>query len=121
VAVRTLPLIAVGVLASSALAARISSSSLGGGHGPLAAILVAATVAVPLALPTFFELPFAVALLAAGMPAGVAAAVLYAGPAINLPSLLTVARASSWPVAAGAALTVWAIAVAGGLAVEAVS
>jgi uncharacterized membrane protein YraQ (UPF0718 family) len=119
VALRTVPLIVIGVVVSSVLAERIHPSTLGAGHGPLVAILVAATIAVPLALPTFFELPFALALLGAGMPAGVAAAVLFAGPAINLPSLFTVARASSWRVAAGVALAVWSIAVAGGLAVHA--
>jgi hypothetical protein len=37
---------------------------------------------------------------------------------VNLPSLLTVARASSWRVAAGVALAVWVIAVAGGVTVQ---
>jgi uncharacterized membrane protein YraQ (UPF0718 family) len=118
VTVRTAPFIVVGALASAAIASRLSPSSLHSDHGTLVAIIIAATVAVPLALPTFFELPLAIALLGAGLPAGVAAAVLFAGPAVNLPSLLTVARASSWRVAAAVALAVWLIAVAGGLTIQ---
>jgi uncharacterized membrane protein YraQ (UPF0718 family) len=115
VMLRTVPLIVVGALVSATIAGRITPSSLRTDHGPFFAIIAGATIAVPLALPTFFELPLALALLGAGLPAGVAAAVLFSGPAVNLPSLLTVARASSWRVAAGVALAVWLIAVAGGI------
>src|SRR5439155_1173288 len=46
---------------------------------------------------------------------GAALAVLFAGPAINLPSLFTVAHAASWRLAVFVALMVWSVAVAGGL------
>ena len=78
-------------------------------------VAITASIAVPLALPTFFEIPLALGLLAVGAPAGAAAALLFAGPAINLPSLLTVAKSTNWKVAIALMLLVWAIAMAGGL------
>jgi uncharacterized membrane protein YraQ (UPF0718 family) len=81
------------------------------------AIIVVATVAVPLALPTFFEIPLALGLIAAGAPAGAALALLFAGPAVNLPSLLTLARMTNWKVSSALALVIWVTAVAGGLIV----
>ena len=80
-----------------------------------AAVLITATIAVPLALPTFLELPLALSLLAAGFPAGAAVAFLFAGPAVNLPSLLNVAGLAGWKPAALIAILVWALAVIGGL------
>jgi len=79
-----------------------------------AAIFVTATVAVPLALPTFLEIPLALGLLAAGFPSGAAVALLFAGPAVNLPSLLSIARISGWKVAGSVATMVWLFAVCGG-------
>jgi hypothetical protein len=119
VALRTVPLIVVGVVLSSLLSIAAPPAALAKGFGALTALLVAATLALPLALPTFFELPIALAMLAAGLPAGAAAAVLIAGPATNLPSLLTVGRASSWRLAAAVACAVWLAAVAAGLTVTA--
>jgi uncharacterized membrane protein YraQ (UPF0718 family) len=52
--------------------------------------------------------------MSAGFPAGAAVA-LFAGPAINLPSLLSIARTSSWKIAASVAVMIWLIAIAGGL------
>jgi uncharacterized membrane protein YraQ (UPF0718 family) len=75
-------------------------------------------IAVPIALPTFFEVPLALALLSAGAPAGAAVALLFAGPAVNLPSLFTVGRSAGWKVAAGLALMVWVVAMAGALLVS---
>jgi uncharacterized membrane protein YraQ (UPF0718 family) len=80
-------------------------------------IAVAASLAVPLALPTFFEIPLAVAILAAGAPAGAAAALLFAGPAVNLPSLLTVGQVAGWKAMVLIASMVWLVAVAGGIAI----
>jgi uncharacterized membrane protein YraQ (UPF0718 family) len=57
-------------------------------------------------------------LLAAGASAGIALAVLIAGPAINLASLLVIARYCHWKVAALVAAAVWATAVAGGLLIR---
>jgi uncharacterized membrane protein YraQ (UPF0718 family) len=43
------------------------------------------------------------------------AALLFAGPAINLPSLLVTGRFSSWRVAVALAAVVWGIAATGGV------
>ncbi|MBI2897988.1 MAG: permease [Deltaproteobacteria bacterium] len=117
VALRTVPLIVLGVIASVAIARALPVDWLASTEGKVATIAVVSLVAVPLALPTFFEIPLALALLAAGAPAGAAAALLFAGPAINLPSLFTVARSSSWRAAAALGAAVWLIAFAGGVAV----
>jgi uncharacterized membrane protein YraQ (UPF0718 family) len=78
-------------------------------------VALAASIAVPIALPTFFEVPLALTLLGAGAPAGAAVAVLFAGPAVNLPSLLTIAHASSWKVSVTVAAVIWTLAVIGGV------
>jgi hypothetical protein len=117
VAARSLPAILLGVVASAALAGIVPLDHLAGA-GPVVIALVA-LVAVPLALPTFGEIPLALALLAAGAPLGAAVALLIAGPAINLPSLLTLARVTSWRVAAALAATVFVAALVSGLAVSA--
>ena len=44
-------------------------------------------------------------------------AVLFAGPAVNLPSLLTVGQVAGWKAMALIASMVWLVAVAGGLAI----
>jgi uncharacterized membrane protein YraQ (UPF0718 family) len=72
-------------------------------------------LAIPLALPTFFEVPLALTLISAGAPAGVAAAVLFAGPAVNLPSLMAIGRSTSWKIAAVLAVAVALVACLGGL------
>jgi len=78
-------------------------------------VAIIALFAVMLTLPSLFEIPLALLMLSAGGPAGGAAALLFAGPAINLPSLLVIGRYSSWKVAAGLAVLVWGIALTGGL------
>ncbi len=78
-------------------------------------VTVVAAGALLLTLPTFFEIPLALSLLTAGASAGAAVAMLVAGPAINLASLLVIARYSHWKVAALVAAAVWTTAVAGGL------
>jgi uncharacterized membrane protein YraQ (UPF0718 family) len=70
---------------------------------------------VLLVLPTLFEIPRALGFLAAGAPPGAAVALLFAGPAVNLPSLLNLAKSTTWRIAASVAVLVWVIAVAGGL------
>lgn len=84
----------------------------------LLAILVVAAFAVVLALPTFFEIPLALILLASGAPVGAAVALLIAGPAVNLPSLLTIMRSTNWKVAAVVAASIWTLAVASGILVS---
>ena len=117
VAIRTLPLIAVGVLVSMAIALWFPFSSLASTGGQLVVIIIVALIALPLALPTFFEIPLALILLAAGAPAGAAVALMIAGPAVNLPSLFTIARSTNWKVAAWLAFAVFILAVAGGVLV----
>src|SRR5439155_1120595 len=85
--------------------------------GPAIGLMLASPALNPLALPTFLELPLALSLLAAGFPAGAAVAFLFAGPAVNLPSLLNVARLTGWKPAALITILVWGLAVIGGLLV----
>jgi uncharacterized membrane protein YraQ (UPF0718 family) len=78
-------------------------------------VIATAFVAVPLALPTFFEIPLALGLMAAGAPVGAAALLLFAGPAVNLPSLLTLTKSTNWKIAIALSVFIWVIAVSGGL------
>ena len=115
VSLRTVPLILVGIWASMWFMRQLPSN-LGANSGiHVLAVMIIATFAVLLTLPTLFEIPLALSILAAGGPVGGAIAVLFAGPAINLPSLLVIGRYSSWKVAASMGAVVWAIAIAGGL------
>jgi uncharacterized membrane protein YraQ (UPF0718 family) len=66
-------------------------------------------------MPTFFEIPLALILISLGAPPAAAVAMLIAGPAINLPSLLTIGRATNWKVASTVALSVLVLALAGGV------
>lgn len=118
VAVRTVPLIAVGVLISMAVAMWLPVGALASTSGQTTATVVVALIAVPLALPTFFEIPLALLLLSAGAPVGAAVAMIIAGPAVNLPSLFTIARSTNWKVAGAVGLAVFLIAVSGGLLVN---
>jgi len=111
--IRTVPLILGGVLVSSLLLP--ASVNLSGG-GTVVAVAGVATLAVLVAVPTFFELPIAIVLVKAGLP-GAAAAMLIAGPIVNLPSLLIVARETRPRVALALGLAVWAVAVTVGLAI----
>ena len=113
--VRTIPALVAGVMVSMLFAQYIPKELLASNGFRHLAVLATALIAVPLALPTFFEIPLALGLLAAGAPAGAAAALLFAGPAVNLPSLLTVAKATNWKIATALALFVWAVAAGGGL------
>ena len=115
VVVRTVPALAAGLLVSMFVVQSFPASALAGGIPRIVAILLVATIAVPLALPTFLEIPLALSLLSAGLPSGAAIALLFAGPAINLPSLLATARIAGWKVAVSVAVFVWMIALAGGL------
>jgi uncharacterized protein len=115
VALRLVPIIVIGVLASMIIAQWLPIGAVSSPNAKLLAVIVVATFAIPLALPTFFEIPLAFVLLASGAPVGAALALLIAGPAINLPSLLTITRSTSWKVAAVVAASVWATAIASGV------
>lgn len=109
----TVPLIVVGVLLSAWLlphAVHFSS------RGTAIAIVVVALTATVVALPTFFEIPIAFLLLELGAPGGAAVALLIAGPMVNLPSLLVLARETNAKVAVSLAFGVWAVASMAGLA-----
>ena len=118
VAVRLIPVIIIGVLASMVIAQIVPVRTLDSSVAKFAAITVVATFAIPLALPTFFEIPLALILLGSGAPAGAAVALLIAGPAVNLPSLFTIMRATNWKIAILVAVSIWISAVAGGLLVS---
>ena len=115
ITVRTVPWIMLGIWVSMVIANRIPIETLASRGSQTLILLVAATGALLLTMPSFFEIPLALSLLAAGAPAGAALAVLIAGPAINLASLLVIARQSHWKVALLVAAAVWVTAVAGGL------
>jgi len=115
VSVRTVPLIFLGIWASMWIMRRLPPQ-LGAATGAhVLAVAIIALVAMMLTLPSLFEIPLALSMLAVGGPAGGAAALLFAGPATNLPSLLVIGRYSSWKVAASLAVLVWGIALTGGL------
>lgn len=117
VAVRTLPIILLGVLISMFIAEWLPTGAFNSTTGTVVLTIVIALVAVPLAMPTFFEIPLALILLSAGAPPSAAFAMLIAGPTINLPSLFTIGHATSWKVAGTVALLVFGLAVFGGLVV----
>lgn len=113
--VRTVPWLLVGIWVSMIIANWIPIQTLASGGPKVFIVALVATGALLLTLPTLFEIPLALSLLAAGASAGAALAVLIAGPAVNLASLLVIARYSHWKVAALVAAAVWVAAVAGGL------
>lgn len=117
VTARTVPAIVLGILAAVLFADRLLLQPELSSSTHIWSIAVTAAIAIPIALPTFFEIPIAVTLLAAGAPPGAAAALLFAGPAVNLASLLTVGHMAGWRAVWIVAVMVWLVAVIGGLAV----
>jgi uncharacterized protein len=115
VVIRSVPALVFGILASMLFVQFVPKQWLASSNFQFLAILVTASIAVPVALPTFFEIPLALGLIAAGAPTGAAVALLFAGPAINLPSLVAVAKSTNWKVAATLAVFIWCVAVVGGL------
>lgn len=116
---RTVPLVILGIWASMWVMRQLPLSTLGAtASAHLFGMAIIALIAVLLTLPSLFEIPLALSIIAAGGPVGAAAAVLFAGPAINLPSLLVIGRHSNWRVAATLAGLVWLIAVGGGLLIR---
>ena len=119
VTLRTVPLVVLGIWLSMWIMRRLPLSTLGATASAHAlGIAIIALIAVILTLPSLFEIPLALSIIAAGGPVGAAAAVLFAGPAINLPSLLVIGRYSNWKVAATLAGLVWLIALGGGLLIR---
>ncbi len=118
VAVRLVPVIIIGVLLSMVIAQFVPAGAYNSNVAKFLAIIVVAAIAVPLALPTFFEIPLALILLGSGAPAGAVAALLIAGPSVNLPSLLTITRSTNWKVAGVVAASIWILAVTSGIFVS---
>jgi uncharacterized membrane protein YraQ (UPF0718 family) len=118
IAIRTVPLLLLGTLGAMLIPSSVLTQTFASIGGGAVAIALVALFAVPLALPSFFEIPLAFSILAAGAPLGAAAVVLFAGPIVNLPSLLVVGRHAGWKVPALLASSVWAIAFLGGLALR---
>ena len=117
VGIRSVPAILLGILISAALVGLVPIDALSRAPGGAFVVtLVVAAIAVPIALPTFAEIPLALALLSAGAPEGAALVLLVAGPAVNLPSLLTVRTMTSWRVAAATASAVFVASAAVGIA-----
>jgi uncharacterized membrane protein YraQ (UPF0718 family) len=114
-AVRTMPALVLGVVWSTLVTQYVPKQLCASGNFSLVAVIATASVAVFLAMPTFFEIPLALGLLAAGAPQGAAAALLFGGPAINLPSLFALAKSTNWKVATVLAAFIWLVATAGGL------
>jgi len=115
ITLRTVPWILLGIWVSMVIANHIPIETFTSGGPKVLMVTVVATVALLLTMPSFFEIPLALSLLAAGASTGAALAVLIAGPAINLASLLVIARQSHWKVALLVAAAVWVTAIAGGL------
>ncbi|MGH9859642.1 MAG: permease [Candidatus Acidiferrales bacterium] len=115
ITVRTVPWIIMGIWVSMLVANRIPLDTFASGGPKVLIVMLVAAGALLLTLPTLFEIPLALSLLAVGAPPGAALAVLVAGPAINLASLLVIARHSHWKVAVLIAAAVWSTAIAGGL------
>jgi hypothetical protein len=108
----TVPLIAGGVVLSSLILPVSLSASR---SGELFALPVIAAISVVVALPTFFEIPLGILLLQMGAP-GMAAAMLFAGPIINMPSLLILAQQTNSRVSIWLAAAIWLLAMGAGLA-----
>jgi uncharacterized protein len=109
----TVPLVLAGVLLSAWLLPSMTALPT---YGTAVAVVGVALVATLVALPTFFEIPLALLLLKLGAPPGAAAAMLVAGPIVNLPSMFVLARESHPRVAATVATGVFVVASIAGLA-----
>ncbi|HZP00063.1 MAG TPA: permease, partial [Terriglobia bacterium] len=108
--VRTVPLILVGILVSMWIMRHIpwELSARIGTHTVIT--ILVALFSVLLTLPSLFEIPLALSIMATGGPSGAVAALLFAGPAVNLPSLLVMGRSGGWKLAASLTVIVWSIA-----------
>jgi uncharacterized membrane protein YraQ (UPF0718 family) len=115
IVLRTIPALVVGVIGSMLLLQFVPKELVASNGLRYLIVVITASIAVPLTLATFFEIPLALGLLAVGAPTGAAAALLFAGPAINLALLLNLAKCTNSRVAIALAMLVWAIAVVGGL------
>jgi len=108
----TVPLIAGGVVLSSLILPVSLSASR---SAALFTLPIIGAIAVAVALPTFFEIPLGILLVQVGEP-GAAAAMLFAGPIINMPSLFILAQQTNPRVSIVLASGIWLLAMGAGLA-----
>src|SRR5687768_17134113 len=108
----TVPLIVAGVVLSSLILPVSLSASR---SAALFTLPIIGAIAVAVALPTFFEIPLGILLLQMGAP-GAAAAMLFAGPIINMPSLFILAQQTNPRVSISLASGIWLLAMGAGLA-----
>jgi uncharacterized membrane protein YraQ (UPF0718 family) len=108
----TVPLVAAGVVLSGLALPLAARTWAGSGFAAVAAVAAIGTV---VALPTFFEIPIAALLLQLGAPPAAAIAFLVAGPIVNLPSLLVLARETSPRVAVSLAAAVFLVSALAGV------
>jgi uncharacterized membrane protein YraQ (UPF0718 family) len=94
VSLPTVPFILVGVPIAILIFNRLQWIHPFGAASPAGALILFLCAVLLLPMPTLFEIPLAYSLLLSGAPSGLVAAVLFIGPAVNLPSLLVVARAA---------------------------
>lgn len=111
VALRTTPLILVGIPAAILIFHLLGEVSSLGTSSSIGMVILFVMTVLLLPMPTLFEIPLAYSLLLIGLPLGVVIAVLFAGPAVNLPSLLIVGRT------AGIKASLLLTAMVGGLAI----
>jgi len=94
VGLRTVPLILVGVPIAIVIFNHIRGIPSFGVSNSAGMLILFLGAVLLLPMPTLFEIPLAYSLLLSGAPLGMVAAVLFIGPAVNLPSLLVVGRAA---------------------------
>jgi uncharacterized membrane protein YraQ (UPF0718 family) len=94
VSLRTVPLILMGVPIAILIFNHLEQIYSFGVANSVGMRILFLSAVLLLPMPTLFEIPFAYSLLLSGASSGLVAAVLFVGPAINLPSLLVVARAA---------------------------
>ena len=111
VLLRTVPFILVGIPAAILVFHTLSQTPSLTASTSIAMLTAFVVAVLLLPMPTLFEIPLAYGLLLIGAPLGTLVAVLFAGPAVNLPSLLIVGRT------AGIKASLLLTAVAGGLAI----
>jgi uncharacterized protein len=92
VALRTVPFILVGIPAAILVFHRLGEMPSLDALNSFGTLIVFTVAVLLLPMPTLFEIPVAYSLLLIGVPLGLIVAVLFAGPAVNLPSLLIVGR-----------------------------
>ena len=111
VLLRTVPFILVGIPVAILVFHSLNQTPSLTASTSIAMLTTFIVAVLLLPMPTLFEIPLAYGLLLTGAPLGTLVAVLFAGPAVNLPSLLIVGRT------AGIKASLLLTAVVGGLAI----